>query len=131
PGGVCGGEDLPRPRALTGPLDVAGFSRPVRLPDRPLSPADISMLAMSLLVSNLAATPIARPRECAHCGVYSGPNVARVVDPYLREKDVWPEFESETCRFEVARSAFVTLPRDACASEASYRAANMHPRGSG
>ncbi|MBK6487515.1 MAG: hypothetical protein IPF98_11705 [Gemmatimonadetes bacterium] len=88
------------------------------------------MLALSLLISTLAITPAARPRECTHCGVYAGPNVARVLDPHLKQKDIWPEFESETCRFEVARSSFVTLPRAACAGEASYRAANMHPRGS-
>ncbi|MEP7347493.1 MAG: hypothetical protein ABI877_19650 [Gemmatimonadaceae bacterium] len=78
------------------------------------------MLAMSLLVSILVASP-AKPRECAYCGVYAGPNVSRVLDPYLRQVDIWPEFYAATCSFEVARSSFVTLSRAACAAEKTYR----------
>ena len=62
------------------------------------------------------------PRECAHCGVYAGPNAFMVVDPYLRRVDIWPEFYESTCRFEIARGAYVTLSRTACASEITYRA---------
>lgn len=80
------------------------------------------MLTATMLVLTLAATPAALPRECPTCGVYAGPNAARVRDPYLRQVDIWPEFNSTTCQFEVARGAFVTLSRLACASETTYRA---------
>lgn len=77
------------------------------------------MFAATMMVSTLAAaTP---PRECALCGVYAGPNVRLVSDPYLKRPDIWPEFYPSTCRFEVGRGAFVTLSRTACANEASYR----------
>ncbi|MBC7897148.1 MAG: hypothetical protein H7066_17145 [Cytophagaceae bacterium] len=81
------------------------------------------MLAVTVLVSTLAVLPPARPRDCPHCGVYAGPNVSRVLDPYLRQVDIWPEFYAATCQFEVARGAFVTLARTACASETTWRAA--------
>jgi hypothetical protein len=80
------------------------------------------MLAITTLVYTLTIAGAVRPRECASCGAYSGPNVARILDPYLRQADIWPEFTAATCRFEVARGAFVTLDRSACASEAAYRA---------
>jgi hypothetical protein len=80
------------------------------------------MLAMTMLVSALVAAPAPLPRTCAACGVYAGPNVARVLDPYLLRVDVWPEFYAVTCTFEVARGAFVTLSRVACDSEKTYRA---------
>ncbi|MCC6317244.1 MAG: hypothetical protein IT361_06075, partial [Gemmatimonadaceae bacterium] len=47
---------------------------------------------------------------------------ARVLDPYLRQAGIWPEFHANSCQFEVSRGAFVTLARNACSSEASYRA---------
>lgn len=74
-------------------------------------------------LSVVLAVPVLRPRTCNSCGAYAGPNVARIIDPYLRQVDVWPEFAGPACRFEVARGAFVTLDRSACASEAAYRAA--------
>jgi hypothetical protein len=85
------------------------------------SPYASHVLAVSALVVSLVAGAVSRPRDCPNCGVYAGPNVARVLDPYLRQAGVWPEFYSSTCQFEVARGAFVTLTRTACASEASYR----------
>lgn len=81
------------------------------------------MFAVTVLVSTLGAAPAVRPRECPACGVYAGPHVARVLDPYLRQAGVWPEFYGATCRFEVARGSFVTLDRSGCANEAAYRAA--------
>lgn len=85
------------------------------------------MLALSALVTTLALTPAVMPRECTNCGVYEGPNVSRVLDPYLRQKNVWPEFSATTCQFEIARGSFVTLTRSACTSETSYRAAMRVP----
>ena len=79
------------------------------------------MSLVTVLLSTLALSPSDFPRECASCGVYAGPNAFMVVDPYLRRVDIWPEFYESTCRFEIARGAFVTLNRTACASEISYR----------
>jgi hypothetical protein len=79
------------------------------------------MLTMALLVSVLVPADVVLPRECASCGIYSGPNAAMVLDPYLRQVDIWPEFHASTCEFEVARGDFVRLSRTACASEATYR----------
>ena len=79
------------------------------------------MLVVTLLLSTLTAAPAVRPRNCPTCGVYSGPNFLRVVDPYLRQVDIWPEFYAISCQFEVARGSFVTLTRASCASEAAYR----------
>ena len=81
------------------------------------------MFAVSLLVTGLAASPVLLPRECPYCGVYAGPNVSWVTDPWLRQKDIWPEFYAASCQFEVSRGSFVTLSRLACASEATYRVA--------
>lgn len=72
------------------------------------------------MVSTLGAASIALPRECPHCGVYAGLNVSRVLDPYLRKVDIWPEFDRTTCQFEVARGYFETLRRQACVDEAAY-----------
>ncbi|MCC6316078.1 MAG: hypothetical protein IT361_00205 [Gemmatimonadaceae bacterium] len=80
------------------------------------------MFAVVLFVSTTVAAPPLRPRDCPHCGVYSGPNVTRVIDPYLRRPDIWPEFDPATCQFEVARGSFVTLTRAACSSETTWRA---------
>jgi hypothetical protein len=82
------------------------------------------MSLIALLAAALAAAPTAaaRPRECAACGAYVGPNLELVTDPSLRRIDIWPEFYAASCRFEVARGAFVTLGRAACAAESSYRA---------
>lgn len=84
-------------------------------------------LRRAVVVSAVLATALAvsafRPRTCSTCGVYAGPNLARVIDPYLRQVDVWPEFSAGTCQFEVARGAFVRLERPACSAEVSYRAA--------
>lgn len=80
------------------------------------------MLAITLFVSTLASAHPTMPRNCPYCGIYAGPNVAKVLDPYLRRPDIWPEFYASTCQFEVARGSFVSLSRAACASEAAYRA---------
>lgn len=85
------------------------------------------MLAISALVTTLSLAHVAMPRECASCGVYAGPNVSRVLDPYLRQRDIWPEFSSASCQFEVARGSFVTLSRAACSSETAYRVAMRVP----
>ncbi|MBC7894367.1 MAG: hypothetical protein H7066_03085 [Cytophagaceae bacterium] len=82
------------------------------------------MLTMSLLAATMIVTPALRPRECASCGAYAGPNAFRVLDPYLRQVDIWPEFYAATCRFEVSRGAFVTLNRASCAAEVTYRGPN-------
>jgi hypothetical protein len=79
------------------------------------------MLTMALLVSVLVPDRVVLPRECALCGIYSGPNVAKVLDPYLRQVDIWPEFHASTCEFEVARGWFVRLDRTACSREFNYR----------
>jgi hypothetical protein len=79
------------------------------------------MLAISVFVAALLATPATPPRECTNCGVYAGPNASRVTDPYLQRVDIWPEFYAAGCRFEVARASFVTLGRTACEAEAAYR----------
>jgi hypothetical protein len=79
------------------------------------------MLAISVFVAALVTAPVATPRTCSLCGVYVGPNASRVTDPYLRQVDIWPEFYAASCRFEVARSSFVTLGRTACEAEAAYR----------
>lgn len=79
------------------------------------------MITIALVVSALLHAPTSLPRTCASCGIYVGPNTSLVLDPYLRRVDIWPEFEASTCQFEVARGAFVTLSRTACASEATYR----------
>lgn len=79
------------------------------------------MLAVALLASTMVGAPVAFPRDCPNCGVYSGPNVSKVLDPYLRQANIWPEFYATTCEFEVARGAFVILDRTACSSEANYR----------
>ena len=79
---------------------------------------------MSLLIALLSTLPLAAgdlPRECPYCGVYAGPNAFLVLDPYLRRVDIWPEFYEATCSFEIARGAFVTLSRTACANEVTYR----------
>jgi hypothetical protein len=85
------------------------------------------MIAVTVLIAAVSVAPAARPRECGNCGVYAGPNVARVLDPYLRQADIWPDFSAATCQFEVARGAFVTLPRAACVSETNYRTARRIP----
>jgi hypothetical protein len=79
------------------------------------------MLAISVFVAALVTTPVTPPRDCPRCGVYAGPNVSRVTDPYLQRVDIWPEFYATSCQFEVARSSFVTLGRTACEAEAAYR----------
>ena len=80
------------------------------------------MSVFALLLSTVALTAGDFPRDCPSCGIYAGPNANMVLDPYLRRVDIWPEFYESTCRFEVARGAFVTLSRSACASETTYRA---------
>lgn len=92
------------------------------------------MFTLALLALALAATPASGgsspgdaitpspPSDCPSCGAYRGPNLERVYDPYLRQGDIWPEFVSATCQFEVASFTFVTLTRSACASERAYRA---------
>jgi hypothetical protein len=80
------------------------------------------MFAVSIFLGVLMAAPAPRPRDCSGCGTYSGPNIGHVTDPYLRQVDIWPEFYAATCRFEVARSRFITLGRAACQAEARYRA---------
>ena len=104
---------------------MAGFPGPLRLTEKDdCSPfPGAAMLAVTVLVSTLSVAPPPRPRDCPRCGAYAGPNVARVLDPYLRQVNVWPEFTSATCQFEVSRGAFVTLSRAACVSETTYRAA--------
>ena len=79
------------------------------------------MSILAAFVSALALAPNALPRDCPSCGVYSGPNALMVLDPYLRRVDIWPEFYEATCSFEIARGAFVTLSRTACANEVTYR----------
>lgn len=105
---------------------VAGFQAAPRLRDRTeiaLLPPWYLVLAITVLFSTLATAPVAAPRGCPSCGAYAGPNVARVLDPYLRQPNVWPEFTAATCQFEVARGSFVILARAACTSETTYRAA--------
>ena len=90
------------------------------------------MFALSLLTLALSVQPanslVTPPRECPSCGVYAGPNLARILDPYLRQVDIWPEFYAASCQFEVSRYAFVTLGRSACTAEQSYRASRTSAR---
>ena len=79
------------------------------------------MFLLAALLSTLSFAATDLPRECPHCGIYAGPNAFMVLDPYLRRVDIWPEFYEATCNFEIARGAFVTLSRTACASEIAYR----------
>ena len=88
-------------------------------------PVHAVVASMSLLTVALAGlavgSPAELPRDCPYCGLYAGPNAFLVLDPYLRRVDTWPEFYESTCSFEIARGAFVTLSRTACASEITYR----------